>query len=86
MRQGKHPKDAAIAALERIAAKSVAPELLTEDGRPNFDVRFYCLDKLGRYAGAAMWGQAGSRVAQFAVNDGAESRLEDCVALYDVRS
>ncbi len=62
----------------------MAPWLLTEDGRPNFNLRFYCLNKAGEYAGASMYGQIGAGVAQFAVNDGGESRLEDCAALYDV--
>jgi N4-(beta-N-acetylglucosaminyl)-L-asparaginase len=84
MRGGAHPRDAAIQALERIARKTVAPWLLTEDGRPNFNLRFYCLNKAGQYAGASMYGQIGQGVAQFAVNDGGESRLEDCAALYDV--
>lgn len=84
MRLGKSPADACIAALERVADKTVEPRLLTADGRPAFNLRFYALDKAGDYAGASMYGQIGDRTARFAVNDGDESRLEDCVALYDV--
>ncbi len=83
MRGGAHPKDAAIQALERIAAKTVSPRLLTDGGRPNFGLTFYCLTKAGEYAGASMYGESGNRTARFAVNDDGESRLEDCVALFD---
>jgi N4-(beta-N-acetylglucosaminyl)-L-asparaginase len=84
MRGGAHPKDAAIEALRRIATKTVAPRLLNDEGRPNFGLRFYCLNKAGQYAGASMYGQIGNGTAQFAVNDGGESRHEDCAALFDV--
>lgn len=85
LRQGMHPKDAAVAALERIASKTVAPELLTDDGRPSFNIRFYCLDKSGRYAGASMWGEINGQALRFAINDGGDSRHEDCVVLHEVR-
>ncbi len=83
MRGGAHPRDAAIQALERIAGKTTASRLLNSEGRPNFNLRFYCLNKRGDYAGASMYGQIGNGVARFAVNDGGDSRLEDCVALFD---
>ncbi len=83
MRGGAHPKDAAIQALRRIAGKT-APRLLDDHGRPSFNLRFYCLNKLGAYAGASMYGQIGDATARFAVNDGGESRHQDCVALFDV--
>jgi N4-(beta-N-acetylglucosaminyl)-L-asparaginase len=84
LRAGAHPKDAAMQALQRIASKTISPRLLTDAGRPNFGLRFYCLNKAGEYAGASMYGQVGDSTAQFAVNDGGESRLKDCVALFDV--
>lgn len=83
MRRGEAPADACIATLRRIAEKTVAPRLLTDDGRPAFSLRFYAVNKAGEYAGAAMYGQRGDRTARFAVNDGTESRLEDCVVLFD---
>lgn len=84
MRNGMHPADAAIATLRRIADKT-PPQLRDEGGRPDFGLRFYCLNKTGEYAGASMYGEVGGGVASFAVNDGGESRLEDCVALFDAR-
>jgi len=83
MRNGAHPRDAAIQALDRIAKKT-APRLLNDQGRPSFNLRFYCLNKIGQYAGASMYGQIGNGTAQFVVNDGGESRHEDCAALFDV--
>lgn len=82
MRHGATPTDAAIGTLERIAQKT-APRLLTEGGRPNFNLRFYCLNKEGEYAGASMYGEVRGRATRFAVDDGEGSRLQDCVALYD---
>ncbi len=82
MRGGAHPKDAAIQALRRIAGKT-SPRLLDGHGRPSFNLRFYCLNKAGSYAGASMYGQIGESTARFVVNDGGESRHEDCVALFD---
>jgi N4-(beta-N-acetylglucosaminyl)-L-asparaginase len=56
MRQGKHPKDAALEALGRIRAATTEKRLLRPDGRPNFQVKFYALDRAGRHAGVAMYG------------------------------
>jgi N4-(beta-N-acetylglucosaminyl)-L-asparaginase len=84
MRNGAHPRDAAVEALRRIARKTIAPRLLTAAGTPNFGLEFYALNKAGEYAGASMYGDTNGRVARFAVNDGGESRHEDCAALYDV--
>ena len=85
MRNGAHPKDAALEALRRVAHKTVAPWLLTDDGRPNFGLNFYAVNKAGEYAGAAMYGAVNGNVLRFAVNDGGESRLEDCVGLFESR-
>ena len=82
MRGGAHPKDAAMQALRRIAHKT-APRLLDDGGRPIFNLRFYCLNKAGDYAGASMYGEIGGRTSRFALNDGDTSRYEDCVALFD---
>ncbi len=83
MRSGMHPKDAAIAALRRIADKTV-PRLRLDDGRPSFGLSFYALNKAGEYAGAAMYGAGGGGApVRFAVNDGGESRLEECAGLFD---
>ena len=56
LRRGLHPKDAGMEALKRVAANTVEKRLLNDRGRPMFDLKFYVLDRQGRYAGVAMHG------------------------------
>jgi len=56
MRQGRHPKDAAIAAFARVRASTVEKRLLNQRGLPSFQLKFYALDRQGRHAGVAMYG------------------------------
>jgi N4-(beta-N-acetylglucosaminyl)-L-asparaginase len=78
MRRGMAPKDAALEACKRIAATNKNPLLRDSKGRPNFDVKFYCVNKDGHYAGASFW-----TGAKMAVHDGEVARLVDCTPLYD---
>jgi N4-(beta-N-acetylglucosaminyl)-L-asparaginase len=78
MRRGMSPKDAALEACKRIAATNKSKRLQDPKGRPNFDVKFYCLSKGGEFAGASLW--AGAKMA---VHDGDSARLVDCASLYD---
>lgn len=78
LRRGTSPKDAALEACKRVAATNHNPRLRDPKGRPNFDVKFYCVTKDGRFAGASLW--AGARLA---VHDGDAARLVECAALYD---
>jgi N4-(beta-N-acetylglucosaminyl)-L-asparaginase len=78
MRRGMNPKDAALEACKHIAATNKDKRLQDAKGRPNFDVKFYCLSKDGSFAGASLW--AGAKMA---VHDGDRSRLVDCTPLYD---
>jgi N4-(beta-N-acetylglucosaminyl)-L-asparaginase len=80
MRRGMGPKDATIEACRRIAATTRDRRLRDDKGRPNFDVKFYCVAKDGRFAGASLW--AGARMA---VHDGDSARLVECAPLYDER-
>jgi N4-(beta-N-acetylglucosaminyl)-L-asparaginase len=80
LRRGMNPKDAALEACKRIAATNHDPRLRDAKGRPKFDVKFYCVNKDGGYAGASLW--AGARMA---VHDGEAARLVDCTPLYDER-
>ncbi len=77
MRQGNSPEEAALKTLKRIAEKTSEPYLLDDQGRPNFDVKFYALNKKGEYAGAAMWSGG-----QYAVHDGRVNKLRDLAYLY----
>ena len=59
MRRGLHPKDAGMQALRRIRSNTVEQRLRNARGEPNFNVRFFVLDKKGQYAGVTMyaWGE-----------------------------
>jgi N4-(beta-N-acetylglucosaminyl)-L-asparaginase len=84
MRQGKHPRDACLATLERIARTTRQRRLLDAKGRPNFSIRFYAVNKRGEYGSASMYAfnSAGKR-AQFAVADSSGARKEDCAFLFE---
>ncbi|NIR77878.1 MAG: hypothetical protein GWO00_05670, partial [Gemmatimonadetes bacterium] len=57
------PLDAGMAALRRIKDNTVEARLLNSRGLPNFDVRFFILNKAGEYAGVAMYGSSESNYA-----------------------
>jgi N4-(beta-N-acetylglucosaminyl)-L-asparaginase len=73
MRGGAHPKDAGMEALRRIRSNTVEGRLLNSRGLPNFNVRFYVLNKDGEYAGVAMYATGEST---FAVCDERGAREE----------
>jgi N4-(beta-N-acetylglucosaminyl)-L-asparaginase len=73
MRRGMSPKDAGMDALRRIKANTIEKRLLNSSGEPNFNIRFFALNKRGEFAGVAMYA---SGEAKFAVctENGAEAR------------
>lgn len=73
LRQGMHPKDAGMEALDRIRTNTVEDRLLNSRGLPNFDIRFFILNKAGEFAGVAMYG---ARESEFALctENGSELR------------
>lgn len=83
MRHGLDPKQAILEVLKRIARNFGGDRARLAQ----FDISFYALRKDGDYAGGSLWsgpsrqGKAAPR--QFAVNDGARSRLEPCVYLLE---
>jgi N4-(beta-N-acetylglucosaminyl)-L-asparaginase len=77
MRGGMHPKDACLDALRRIVRFTVEPRLQDGEGRPNFNVSYYAVNKKGECAGAAIW--AGAR---FAVSVDGEARYEESAYLF----
>lgn len=78
MRQGKSPEAACLAACERIAKQTKMRRLLDDDGRPNFDVRFYAINKRGEFGSASIWSGG-----TFTVNTGEkESRQLKSAFLY----
>lgn len=77
MRQGKHPKDACVAAARRIVEMTKAPHLLDDKGRPNFNVNFYAVDKKGRHGGGGIRARG-----SYAVCDAEGSRLEAMAGVF----
>jgi N4-(beta-N-acetylglucosaminyl)-L-asparaginase len=78
MAQGFSPEEACLKALERIAQTTkLQPRLLDGEGRPNFGLNFYALNKKGEFGSACMW--SGGR---YAVHDGKENRLAEAAYLF----
>ena len=77
MRQGLAPKEAGLEVLRRVAQLTRRPDLLDDEGRPNFGLMFYLLDKRGRHAGVSMWGPA-----KYSVTDARGTRHEPSASLY----
>jgi len=78
MRSGMHPTDACLEALRRIVAFTAEPRLQDEQGRPNFGVNFYAVNKEGEYGGAALYSGA-----RFAVSVDGDTRREDSAYLFE---
>lgn len=78
MRRGEHPTDACLTALRRIVDWTVEERLLDEEGRPNFNVNYYALDKSGRHGAAAIWSGA-----RHAVHDGTDATIADSAYLFE---
>ncbi len=55
MRQGLHPQDAIMKVCERIVEHTKLPYLLNKRGKPNFNVKFYAVNKKGEFAGGAIY-------------------------------
>jgi len=74
MRRGMHPKDAGMEALKRIRANTIETRLLNARGLPNFNIRFFVLDKKGQHAGVAMY-SSGEKTFALCTEKGAESPM-----------
>jgi N4-(beta-N-acetylglucosaminyl)-L-asparaginase len=77
IRQGKHPTDACLMACQRIVDTTKAKRLLRADGKPDFNVRFYAVDKQGRFGGGSLYG------GDLAVCDGKGNRKEALARLFE---
>ncbi len=78
MGRGMHPMEACLEMLRRVAKHTKEKRLLRPDGRPNFQLVFYAVNKNGEYGAASMW-----KGRKFAVHDGSSNRLEDCAYLFE---
>lgn len=85
MRHGMSPKDAVLDCLKRVSRNYNDDKARLA----KFDINFYALRKDGVYAGGSLWNgqmrQGKLSPRRFAVNDGGQSRLEDCIFLYERR-
>ncbi len=78
MRQGKSPEEACLMACKRIGSQTKMKRLLDAQGKPNFNVSFYAINKRGDYGSAAIWSGA-----QYTVNTGEpQSKKLECAYLY----
>ena len=78
MRMGDSPQDACLFACQRIADHTKLARLQDDQGRPNFNVKFYSLNADGVVGGAEIWGGEGT----FSVADADGGRLEPLAYLY----
>ena len=76
MRGGMHPKDAGMEALRRIVANTIEPRLQNARGLPNFNVRFFILNKDGEHAGVALYASGEQTFAVCDENGAREESLE----------
>jgi N4-(beta-N-acetylglucosaminyl)-L-asparaginase len=76
MRRGMSPKDAGMEALRRIKANTVEKRLLNAKGNPNFNIRFFVLNKRGEYAGVAMYHAGETKYAVCTENGAHAPELE----------
>jgi N4-(beta-N-acetylglucosaminyl)-L-asparaginase len=95
LRQGVHPNDAGMEALRRIKSATREKRLLNGDGNPNFNLRFYILNRKGEYAGVSLYaqtrlgwesGRAGTTAANFAVCTEGGPQTLPCEALLGVQA
>lgn len=77
MRMGNSPEEACLKVCKRIIKNAKIKSLLTEDGKPNFNVTFYAIDKSGNYGCASVYGPK-----KFALHDGQKNQILNGVYLY----
>ncbi len=68
MRQGKSPEQACVEVLRRVVKTTTEKRLLFPDGKPNFNISYYAVNKKGEYGAASLY------PARFCVNTGTGSR------------
>jgi len=78
MRLGRSATEAALAACGRIARRTKSKRLLDGKGRPNFNVKIYCLRKDGTHGAAGLWSGG-----QYAVRDAEGARLLPAAHLFE---
>lgn len=77
MGQGKSPEEACLMICKRIVEHTIIKRLQKDDGKPNFNVTFYAINKRGEYGSASIW--SGSK---FIVHDGSVNCKLESAFLY----
>jgi N4-(beta-N-acetylglucosaminyl)-L-asparaginase len=77
MGQGASPEESCLQACARIVRLTKMRRLQTDDGKPNFNVTFYAINKQGEYGSASIW-QGGT----FTVHDGTSNKKLDSAYLF----
>jgi len=81
MGRGFGPEEACLKVCGIVAAKAKQwPRFHDPDGRPNFGLSFYALDKKGRFGSASLF-----EGAKYAVNDGAGNGLREAAYLFKAK-
>jgi N4-(beta-N-acetylglucosaminyl)-L-asparaginase len=78
MRRGMTPTDACLDACRRVVTWTVEKRLRYPNGRPNFNINFYALNKKGEHGAASIYGGA-----RYAVNVDGKGELKDTAYLFD---
>ena len=76
MRLGKSPEEACREVLKRVVHTTKEKRLLMPDGKPNFNISYYAVNKKGEYGAASIY------PARFTVNTGAESKMLNTTFLF----
>jgi N4-(beta-N-acetylglucosaminyl)-L-asparaginase len=76
LRRGMHPKDAGMEALKRVRDNTIEKRLLNSRGLPNFNLRFFVLNKKGEHAGVALYSSEESIYGVCSENGAEERPLE----------
>jgi N4-(beta-N-acetylglucosaminyl)-L-asparaginase len=77
MRRGAAPTDACLEACRRIVTWTTETRLL-ENGRPNFNVNFYAVNKKGEFGGASIFSES-----EYTVNVDGRGETRDCAYLFE---
>ena len=77
MRLGKSPEEACLEVARRVVKTTKEKRLLFPDGKPNFNISFYAVNKKGEYGAASIY------PSRFTVNTGAESRTLNTAFLFN---
>ncbi|MCK9408043.1 MAG: N(4)-(beta-N-acetylglucosaminyl)-L-asparaginase [Bacteriovoracaceae bacterium] len=77
MRQGKSPEEACFMACKRIVEYTKMKRLLTDDGKPKFNVTFYAINKRGEHGCVSLF-SGGS----YCLHDGKQNKKFDPAYLY----